>query len=77
MLGFMLYHARWILDLYDMYARRMLEYIMISEWLGLLGWLMLCCMLRCMLVCVCVCELECNIECAFNRVKTQDTMRGS
>ena len=37
MLGFMLYHARWMLDWYDMYARCMLGYAMIDECLGLFG----------------------------------------
>ena len=59
-----------MLGWYDMYARFMLGYAMIGEWLGLLRWLMPCCMLRCVLVCVCVCELEYNIECNFDRVKT-------
>ena len=37
MLGFMLYHARWMLGWYDMYTRWMLGDAMIDGWLGLFG----------------------------------------
>ena len=37
MLGFMLRHAKWMLGWYDMYARCMLGYAMIDEWLGFFG----------------------------------------
>ena len=37
MLGFMLRHAKWMLGWCDMYARCMLGFAMIDEWLGLFG----------------------------------------
>ena len=37
MLGFMLRHAKWMLGWYDMYARCMLGYAMIDEWLVFFG----------------------------------------